>query len=394
MHLDFSPQEEELRAEVRAFLTANLPENWCGIVHPEGLSASFDITRKLAERGWLNRHWPKEYGGQEGSAWEQVVLQEEYDAFYEPRGGQYMGVNWIGPALMKFGTDYQRRLFLPEIARGDVQWAQLFSEPDAGSDLASLRTTAELDGDSFVVNGEKVWTSYGNAASRGFLLARSERGSTGREGLSVLLIDMDAPGIQVNEIKSPLGWCRINQEVFTDVRVPRDRLLGPLNDGWRVAKAALSFERASIASYSRGTRILARFEDFSTKNALGNEDEITDALVVGRMAELLYYIAVAETEDGGDGATSSSAVRLLNAQYNQQVSHMIEDQVGPVSRVETGDDAALFGGEIEAFCVKRAPVASITAGSREVQTGVIARYGLGLPSPYSSSRQPSQQADR
>lgn len=199
MRMEYTSDEEAFREELRTFLSNRLPERWTGIFHggTAALEVSNEVTREMAELGWLTQLWPSEFGGADASVWRQAVLQEETWAHYEPRGGQYMGVNWIGPSLIAYGTDAQQQQFLPRIAAGDVQWAQLFSEPDAGSDLAALRTRAERDGDEFVVNGEKIWTSYGDYAEHGFLVARSEPGSARHAGLSVLLIDMDLSLIHI-----------------------------------------------------------------------------------------------------------------------------------------------------------------------------------------------------
>ncbi|WP_181779848.1 acyl-CoA dehydrogenase family protein, partial [Pseudonocardia pini] len=287
----YGPDEEEFRAELRAFLEERLPDRWVGIFHgpPEHLDASFAITAEMAERGWLTQTWPKEYGGREASIWRQMVLQEETWAYYEPRGGQYMGVNWIGPSLIRFGTEAQRATFLPRLAAGTVQWAQMFSEPDAGSDLANLRTRAEFKGDRFVVNGEKIWTSYGDYAEHGFLVCRTDPGSRRHAGLSVLLIDLDTPGIEVRPIRTPLGKHKLNSVSFTDVEIPADRLLGERDDGWSVAMTALSFERTGVARYARVSRFLGQLERLPGAEEPDVADDIAAALAAARAAELMNY---------------------------------------------------------------------------------------------------------
>ena len=196
-----------------------------------------------------------------------------------------MGVNRIAPTIMKYGTDEQKARFLPEIAAGAVQWAQLFSEPDAGTDLAALRTVALVDGDTFVINGEKVWTSYANLATRGYLLCRTDPTAERHHGISVLLVDMKDAGIEVREIPSSVGWHRFHSVVFNDVRVPSGALLGPLNGGWQVAMDALPFERVGNARYARSTRILGLLEQASTDGGSRRdaEDDICDALALGRV---------------------------------------------------------------------------------------------------------------
>jgi hypothetical protein len=190
----------------------------------------------------------------------QAVLQEEYWAHNEPRGPQYMNVNWLGPAIIHFGTEEQKRFFLPKLAAGKMQWAQGFSEPEAGSDLAALRCSAVPDGDDFVVNGQKIWISYGDIADYCFLLCRTDPASSRKEGLSVLLVDLSLPGVERRPISSTLGYHRINELFFDDVYVSRSALLGPQNDGWRVATTALAFERSGSARYARAARTMGLIE--------------------------------------------------------------------------------------------------------------------------------------
>lgn len=386
MFTDFTVSEKQLRTELRDFFSAELPEDWTGVWRsrpliggetPKEVSARLCV--EMARRGWLNRLWPSVYGGQDSDVWEQVVIQEECEAHFEPRGGQYFGVNWLGPSIMHYGTEKQKDELLPEIASGSVQWAQLFSESDAGSDLAAVRTSAHLHDEQFIVQGEKLWTSYGCDADRGFLLARSRPGSTGKDGLSVLLIDMDAPGVEVSEIPSTLGHQRICREVFIDAAFPRSCLLGPLHGGWQVAMKSLAFERSGIAGHTRATRILGRL--LQRAHDGGVDDEVAPLLAMGRVAELLYYQSVEERDSATPGWINS-AVRVFNAWYLQCVADYAESCLGPRARVGWGPGSNSVDGEIEAFVVKRAPVASITAGALEIQSSLIAKRALGLPKSW------------
>jgi alkylation response protein AidB-like acyl-CoA dehydrogenase len=381
MYLDFTDAEQELRAEVRSFLDERLPAGWVGIWHSrEGAELSWDVTRELADKGWLTPQWPTAYGGRESSMWEHLVLQEEFFARHEPRGGQYMGVNWIGPVIIRYGTDEQKATLLPEIAQGRVQWAQLFSEPDAGSDLASLRTTAILDGDSFIVNGEKVWTSYANMAQRGFLLARSDPSAERHRGLSALLIDMHAAGVEVREIPSTIGWHRFHSVSMSDVRVPRTALLGPLNGGWEVAMAALPFERLGNARYARSTRVLNLIAGaFDPALNTSEADQFAETLALGRVAELLNYSAAGVKERSGVLGWEASAAFACNALYEREVAQLAKDVLGFEALVATGDDHAPAQGEVESFVSLQAPTVTIQAGSYQVQLSIIGQSGLGLP---------------
>jgi len=379
MDLQFNDDESRFRAEIREFLEQRLPERWVGIFHgpPEHLETSFAITREMAERGWLTQMWPEHFGGTGASIWRQVVLQEETWAFFEPRGGQYMGVNWIGPSLIAFGTEEQKHRFLPPIAAGDVQWAQLFSEPDAGSDLGNLRTRAELDGDSWVINGEKIWTSYGDIAATGFLVARSEASSTRHQGLVVLLIDMDTPGIEVKPIETPLGHHKLNAVSFRDARVPAGATLGEPGDGWRIAMAALGFERTGVARYARATRILGELERHPQAADPIHRTEIAACLAQARAAELMNYAVIAMREREESPRWEGSAARTQNVLLERRIAALSDQMLGTSILADSADEFTAEGGELEDFA-RLAPTGTVTAGAFEIQMGIIAQQGLGL----------------
>jgi alkylation response protein AidB-like acyl-CoA dehydrogenase len=380
--LNFSAEETRLREELRGLLAEILPETWAGLWHEHnGRAVADHAVSELADRGWLTYHWPPEFGGQGGSAWEQAVIQEELFAHHEPRGGQYMGVNWIGPMVMKFGTEAQKAELLPEIAKGLVQWAQLYSEPGAGSDLAHLSTRAVLDGDQFVIDGEKVWTSYADRATRGFLLARTNSLQKGHRGISALLIPMNLPGITVREIPSAIGWHRLHAVSFTDVRVPRDALLGELHGGWAVAMASLPFERLGNARYARCTRILALIEREIVRRGLraAHERALADCLAMGRMTELVNYSAIAANTRGEDISWRASAAFALNATYERAVAALAEEVLGLDMYPASPDPRATAGGEIESLAIRQAPTVTVQAGTYQIQLSVIARSALGFP---------------
>lgn len=382
MNLNFTLEENELRQSLREFLVEVLPEDWAGVWHRHnGPAVSARAVDELAARGWLTYNWPRELGGSDGSVWEQTVIQQELFAFHEPRGGQYMGVNWIGPVIMKFGTPEQKASLLPEIAKGKVQWAQLYSEPDAGSDLASLTTSAVLDGDEFVVNGEKIWTSYANTAERGFLLARSDPASRGHHGISALLIPMNAPGIEVREIPSSVGWHRFHSVSFTNVRVPKTSLLGVLHEGWAVAMESLPYERLGNARYARSTRIVGFLERciFNEDSDADTERSLAECLALGRMAELMNYSAVSVNARGEDFSWQASAAFAINATYERAVAELAEKVLGTFMYVAAPDPLAVAHGEIESLAVRQAPTVTVQAGTYQIQLSIIAKVALGFP---------------
>jgi alkylation response protein AidB-like acyl-CoA dehydrogenase len=262
MNFDWDPQDAAFRCEVRDFLGAELPAYWLDLIPGEEYASEFTLgfCKKLGERGLLTPHWPEVYGGRGASGWQFIILGEELWRVGEPRGSQYMNVNWIGPAIMLAGTEAQKAYHLTRISRGDVLWCQGFSEPDAGTDLGALATTAAADGDEFVINGTKVWTSYAQKAEFCFLLARTDPASTGSAGISIFLVDMSSPGLSVERIPSVLDIHEFNRLIFEDVRVPASSLLGRVGGGWDVVRLALSHERIGGPRYARAALVLERLQ--------------------------------------------------------------------------------------------------------------------------------------
>lgn len=376
---DFSNEQEAFRAELRQFLHERLPDDWQGIFveGDEGWQLSLDICRELGERGWLTMAWPAAYGGQDASIWLQAILQEEYWAHNEPRGPQYMNVNWLGPALIQFGTDEHKAYFLPKLAAGEMMWAQGFSEPDAGSDLAALKCSAVPDGDGFVVRGHKIWISYGDIADYCFLLCRTDPTSRRKEGLSVLLVDLSLPGVERRPISSTLGYHRINELFFDDVFVPRSALLGPQNDGWRVAMTALAFERSGSARYARSARTLGLMEQRH-----GDEwddtrwEQYASLLAFARATELVNYGVISKKETGEVPRVEASAARIHNSLLEQALADFAEQTTGLDFIVYGADDHAVDNGELESMW-RNSFAATVTAGSYEIQSGIIA-HSLGM----------------
>jgi len=246
MDFDFSPEDEAFRAELRAFLDDELPEWWKTVFVDDERAMPFtrEFCHQLAARGWLTLSWPAEHGGADGSVWQQAVVREEMWAAGEPRGPQYMNLNYIGPLIMRFGTPEQQARHLPRMAAGDVLWCQGFSEPEAGSDLASLKTRAVRDGDHYVVNGQKIWNSYADApADHCLLLARTNTEVKKQLGISMFLVDMRTPGITVRPIPSMAGKSEFSEIFFDDAAIPVTDRLGDEDQGWTLVGEGLAFER-------------------------------------------------------------------------------------------------------------------------------------------------------
>ncbi len=302
MDYDLGADAVELRDRLRQLITAHIPHGFLGACtdDPQDLATTESFCKLLASEGLLALAWPEEHGGGGGSIWQQTVLREEMWAHHEPRGPQYMGVNWVGPALMRYGTPEQKARHLSAIAAGEVIWCQGFSEPEAGSDLASLRTRAVPDGDGWRITGQKVWTSYAQMASWCVLAACTDPDAPKPQRLTLFLIPMDRAGITVRPIRSMLGPHHLNEVFLDGMPAAPDDVLGTVGDGWQIMREALAFERVGIARYARCESLLDRM-----RADLGDDwDRLPEslrvrwvrALVDLRVARLLAYRAVSLQE--------------------------------------------------------------------------------------------------
>jgi alkylation response protein AidB-like acyl-CoA dehydrogenase len=386
MEFAFTEDEERFRTELRAFLAEELPGWWRGMFvdDPRAMPFTRAFCRKLAARGWLTMAWPREHGGQDAGPWKQAILREEMWAHDEPRGPQYMNLNYIGPCIMRFGTPEQQQRFLPPMAAGDVIWTQGFSEPGAGSDLAAVATCAERHGEGFVVSGQKVWSSYADApADWCFLLARTDRAAARRhEGLSVLLVDMRAPGITVRPIPSMAGPHELNEIFLDDVAVPRDRLLGREGQGWEIVTAGLAFERVGVARYARAGRVIELLVAHVRAAGLAGDPDVRRNLAELRVryeaARLLSYRAISLQAQGQVPTVEASIARLHNTQLEQLVGHVGLEILGLGGLLTHDAPDAPLAGLVHRQWVRNVRT-TIAAGTLEVQKNVIARRGLGLP---------------
>ncbi len=385
MDFAFSDEEQAFRTELRAFLEVELPDWWRGMFVDDerAIPLTREICRKLAERGWLTMAWPPEHGGRGASPWMQTILREEMWAHEEPRGPQYMNLNYIGPLLMRFGTAEQQARFLPPMARGEVIWCQGFSEPDAGSDLASLRTRAFDRGDHIVVNGRKIWTSYADAPAQWCLvLVRTDPDAPKHDGISVLLVDMETPGITVRPIGTMAGPHEFNEVSFDDVVVPRSHLLGERDHGWDVIVTGLTFERVGIARYARAGAVLERLIEHANETGLAADLRVRQQLAELRarheVARLLAYRAVSRQAAGEVPTVEASIARIHATLLEQEVGHVGLELLGPVGLFRAADPWASLRGEIHRQWVRNIPT-TVAAGTLEVQKDVVAHRGLGLP---------------
>src|SRR5271170_2467894 len=285
MDLTYPQEAESFRKEIRAWLEENLPAGW----FEPGFSMTTDErqefeetwTKKLFAGGWICAGWPVEYGGKGLSLMDQVVLNEEFAKANAPLRADFFGDTLVGPTILQWGTDEQKKEFIPGILDGSISWCQGFSEPNSGSDLASLKTSAVLDGDEWVINGQKVWTSQAQHADYVFLMVRTDPDAPQHAGISYLLVPMHQEGIEVRPIVQVDGSADFNEVFFTNARCPADNAVGGVNNGWKVAMTTLGFERGSSATTSY-RRFLKEWERLVTEAKSSGKDR--DALVRDRLA--------------------------------------------------------------------------------------------------------------
>jgi alkylation response protein AidB-like acyl-CoA dehydrogenase len=379
--MEFSWADEDLafRKEVRAFLETALADRWHGpVTHlgsKENIAWSFEFCGLLAERGWLTPHWPVEYGGNDASPWQHAILGEELWSVGEPRGPQYMNVNWIGPSIMGNGTDEQKQQHLPPIAAGKVIWCQGFSEPDAGSDLVSLRTRAVRDGDEYVVDGHKIWTSYADVAEWCYLLTRTSTDGPRHDGITVLLVRTDTPGFQVRKIPGVVGEHSFNEIWLDDVRVPAANRLGPEGGGWKVVREALSYERVGAPRWARAAVILDEVARWAQARCLLDDPRISEQMGEARAAceaaRMLCYKVIDERVAGLPPSANANVARAAMVEAERRVGKV-------VTRV-MGMEGLAYGSPAD-HQRRKSMAAGLAAGSYEMQLNLIARMHLGLPS--------------
>lgn len=379
MEFAWKTEDAAFRSELVDYLDTELTEDW-GRSDGTGLGSavytefSKGFVGKLAAKGWLTPHWPQEYGGHGQSAWQHFVLGEEMWKRGEPRGPQYMNVNWVGPAIIKYGSEEQKQALLPPIARGEVFWCQGFSEPEAGTDLASLKTRAVRDGDDYVLNGQKIWTSYANAADYCFLLARTGAPASGRDGISVFLLPMDTPGVEVRRIEGLVGEHSFNEVFLTDVRLPCSALLGEENNGWNIVRRTLAYERVGAPRYARAALVLDGLADWARNRGSladpGVQEQFGKARTLCEAARILVYRVIDERAKQKEPSPLAYQARAAMVQAERAVGDLALDVMGSEALVERSLGDAQFRNSLGA---------GIAAGSYEVQLNLISRLILGMP---------------
>lgn len=379
MDFTYPPEAEAFRREFREWLDHHLTDEFRG---PSTGPLPLDITNLATLRKWnalladarfAAISWPEEFGGRGAGIMEQVVFAEEMARAGAPSSLNPIGLANIAPAIIEFGTDAQRRTHLPRMLRGDDIWCQGFSEPDAGSDLASLQCRAVLDGDHFVVNGQKTWNTFGHLADWCELLVRTDQSAPKHRGISCLLVDLSLPGVEVRPLVTITGDHEFNDLFFTDVRVPVDALLGPLHDGWRVAMTTLAHERGGVASLHLGLRAKIRrlIGDAADVGALGDPIKRQDLAALYLEGELLKLIsdrAISGALHGRSLGPEGSIAKLVWSETEQHLGEVAGTVLGAdANRGRWGRDRVYLRST------------TIAGGTTQVNKNILAQRMLGLP---------------
>jgi alkylation response protein AidB-like acyl-CoA dehydrogenase len=380
MDFDLGEAATALRGELRRLIADQTPADFLGAFtdNPADLEVAQQFCRTLAERHLLCMSWPKEFGGSGSSVWEQTVVREEMWAHHEPRGAQYMGVNWVGPIIMRHGTPEQQRKHLPPIANGEVIWCQGFSEPEAGSDLASLRTSARREDDGWRINGQKIWTSYAAMAQWCFLLARTSKGEKKQHGLTIFLVPMSDPAITVRPIRTMMGPHHLNEVFFDNLKVTEADILGTVDEGWSIVQDVMSFERVGIARYARCERLLQAAPDVLGDAWDGLPAELrgrwTRMLTHCRRARLMAYRVVALQSTGRVKPGDTAAYRIAVTRLDQDSAEVLMEIIAALPR--GGDPRTeYFRAEVEDHW-RYAQASTVSSGSIEMQRILLSRAML------------------
>jgi alkylation response protein AidB-like acyl-CoA dehydrogenase len=396
-----TPEQAAFREEFRGWLRSELEASWTDAIE-SGDDDAYAAARQRAEAngwnpftwmvtigksGYAAPLWPKEYGGLSAEPWAQGVVREELNRYRLPTvAPNILGLGLAGPTIIEHGSEAQKERYLKKILTGEEIWCQLFSEPGAGSDLASLGTRAVKDGDEWVVNGQKVWTSIAQMSQWGMLVARTDADKPKHEGLTYFICDMKSPGVDVRPLRQITGSAEFNEVYFTDVRIPDERRLGAVGDGWRVARTTLMNERVALSGISLDA---VAFTGGVRKDAwqtfVESVPDRTDPVVRQRIAqfyieqtvkEINAFRAAATRAAGGQPGPEGSVNKILNAELNQRRSSYVLELLGPAGQAwERGDSAH----ENKAHAFLRARANTIEGGTSEILRNMIGERMLGLP---------------
>jgi alkylation response protein AidB-like acyl-CoA dehydrogenase len=398
MDLSFTPDEEAFQAEVRSFLASEFPQD-IAVKTRAGLRlGKAEIERWqaiLSKRGWLAPHWPVAHGGAGWSAVQRYIFELEMALAHAPSPIPF-GLNMLAPVLIKYGSEAQKAHWLGRMLRGDDWWCQGYSEPGAGSDLANIRTTAVRNGDHYIINGQKTWTTLAQHANMMFCLVRTENSAKRQDGISFLLVDLKAPGVEVRPIITLDGDHEVNEVFFTNVRTPVDHLVGEESQGWTYAKYLLTYERTSMAGIGASSAALASLKAIARREMKNGRPLVDDPLFAARIARVEIELAnlrttalrvVAAATRGEVPGPESSMLKIRGTEVRQTISALARRAVGAYGRpylpdlLDGGDAAqAVPGAHAPAVTPAYLNLRKLTifGGSNEIQRNIISKTTLGL----------------
>jgi len=399
MDLSFTAAEEAFRDEVRSFLAEKYPRRLADKVRKGmrlGKADHEEWHAILNARGWLANHWPVDYGGTGWSPAQSFIFDTECALAYTPRIVPF-GLSMLGPVLIKFGTEAQKRHWLPRILDGSDWWSQGYSEPGAGSDLAGVKTTAVRQGEHYIVNGQKTWTTLGQHGNMLFCLVRTDPQAKKQEGISFLLVDMKSPGVEVRPIVTLDGDREVNEVFLTDVCVPAENLVWQENKGWTCAKYLLTYERTNIAGIGGSMAALERLKQVAAKQRRNGRPLADDPAFAARLARVEIELdnmkttnlrVIAAVEGGGAPGAESSMLKIRGTQIQQELSSLVRRAMGPYALPfieqaleDEAYDAPPVGPEGAAYAAAKyfnLRKTSIYGGSNEIQRNIISKMILGL----------------
>lgn len=397
MDLKLTVEELKFRDELRAWLKANVPKDW-DEWREETLEARFDYLkrwqRKLYEGGWAGISWPKAYGGRGAGLMQQVIFWQEMALAEAPPMANSLGLGLVGPTIIAFGTEEQKKRYLPKILSAEEIWCQGFSEPDAGSDLANLRCEGRLseDGKHYIVNGQKVWNSYGWAADWCELVVRTDPNVPKHKGITMLLVNMKSPGVEVRPLRQMTGESEFNEIFFHDVQVPMENVVGKVNEGWQAAIGTLMHERGSFGAglqvtYKRAMHRLIELSHATPKNGgTAAQDPIIrqklaqcyGEIEIMRLNQMRAFSRISAT---GVPGPEGSIQKIFWSELNQRFQQIAQELLGPYGQLEGGDEHSVDKGAW-AYGYLRTRGNTIEAGTSEIQRSIIGHFVLGLPKSY------------
>jgi alkylation response protein AidB-like acyl-CoA dehydrogenase len=393
MDFHYSLEDEAFRAELRTWLDANAPKGIERNDDPFAEDSTEDWQgrrrwhQKMNAAGWVGITWPKEYGGRGATLTQSLIYEEELSRVPVPRLLNALGIALVGPTLMHWGTEEQKKRYIPKILSAEEIWCQGYSEPGSGSDVASLRTSAVEDGDYFVVNGQKVWTSDAHHADMCILLVRTDANAPKHQGISYILVDMHSPGVTVRPLVQITGDSGFNEVFFEDVRVPKANLIGEKNRGWQVAITTLMFERSGLGGGRDLTGQIKEAIDLAKNIGLDGHTAWEDSSVRQRLSQfaceaaaLKYtrYRQITRRLQGLPPGPEGSVLKLAMSELSMKINYFVMEMLGPYSQIAPKTQYAIDGGKW-AYRTLAARALTIAGGTSEIQRNIIGERVLGLP---------------